>query len=95
MISILHDDVDFMVISVLHSDGDECNDDGKGDGVCDDVNNRADCNYDYGDCCNKQWIGDGECDNRNNFTGCTNNAGTDQSWGSIDAVRSSDILKGK
>jgi len=52
--------------------GSSCRDDWKGDGECDDVNNNAECNYDYGDCCKKDWIGDGECDARNNFITCNN-----------------------
>ena len=68
-----------MFISVLHSEGNgSCNDDWKGDSECDEVNNKAECHYDYGDCCKTEWIGDGECDDRNNFIGCTNNTGTGQ-----------------
>ena len=77
--------VDFMFISVLHSEGSgysegngSCNDDWKGDGECDEVNDSAKCDWDYGDCCKKKWIGDGECDARNNFIGCTKNTGTGQ-----------------
>jgi len=52
------------------SGGCPCRDDWKGDGECDDVNDTAECNYDYGDCCKKDWIGDGKCDAKNNFLTC-------------------------
>jgi len=47
-----------------------CNDGRKGDGVCDEINDIAECDYDDGDCCNWEWVGDGECDARNNFSYC-------------------------
>ena len=49
-----------------------CRDDKKGDGKCDEINNRAECHYDSGDCCKKEWIGDGKCDERNRFVTCNN-----------------------
>ena len=49
-----------------------CRDDKKGDGKCDEINNRAECHYDSGDCCKKEWIGDGECNERNRFVTCNN-----------------------
>ena len=78
--------VDFMFISVL-GPGDigyvppvpgSCNEELKGDGQCDEVNDKAKCDWDYGDCCKKNWIGNGRCNARNNFIGCTNNTGTGQ-----------------
>merc|ERR1740129_723344 len=68
------------------SDG-TCDNELKGDGQCDEVNDKAKCDWDYGDCCKKNWFGNGRCNARNNFTGCTNNAGTDQFWGTIDAYK--------
>jgi len=47
-----------------------CDDGWKGDGECDEVNDKAECDYDDGDCCKKEWIGDGDCDARNNFIQC-------------------------
>ena len=71
--------VDFMFISVLDSeDNGTCDDELKGDGQCDEVNDKAKCDWDYGDCCKKNWIGNGRCNARNNFIGCTNNTGTVQ-----------------
>ena len=42
----------------------------KGDGRCDNINNNAECHYDYGDCCEKDRVGDGFCDPVNNFITC-------------------------
>ena len=49
----------------------DCENDWLNDGVCDDENNNAGCNYDSGDCCNEEWFGDGDCDEINNFFSCS------------------------
>merc|ERR1740129_1022246 len=59
------------------SDG-TCDNELKGDGQCDEVNDKAKCDWEYGDCCKKNWIGNGRCNARNNFIGCSNNAETGQ-----------------
>ena len=71
--------IQLLVFSFVSCNEDSpCRDDWKGDGECDDVNNNAECNYDYGDCCKKDWIGDGECDDRNNFITCITDPNADE-----------------
>merc|ERR1719331_3679477 len=67
------DEINEALASLDSEDNGSCDDELKGDGQCDEVNDKTKCDWDYGDCCKKNWIGNGRCNARNNFIGCTNN----------------------
>jgi len=71
------EEIDEILASKDSEDNGSCDDELKGDGQCDEVNDKFKCDWDYGDCCKKNWIGNGRCNPRNNFIGCGNNAATD------------------